>query len=115
MGGGVYTVPCFDCDKIYVGQTGRNFETRLNEHKAAVRLGNLNNACFKHQNDVNHAIDWKNSKLVFKSNELCNRLVVESTLIKTRPNFNNMQSSLTIENLSAKTIIKANQKLLPLD
>ena len=78
-------------------------------------MGQFNNACAKHQRDVNHAIDWNNSEVLYKSNQLSNRLIVECTLIKSRPNFNNMASTLTIENLSAKTILKANPKLQPPD
>ena len=104
-----------ECEKSYIGQSGRSFDVRLNEHKAAVRLEQFNNACAKHQRDVNHAIDWNNSKVLYKSNQLSNRLIVESTLIKTRPNINNMASTLTIENLSAKTILKAHPKLQPPD
>ena len=35
---GVYKLSCPDCNKAYVGQTGRNFITRLNEHKNAFKL-----------------------------------------------------------------------------
>jgi hypothetical protein len=32
---GVYRPSCPDCRKAYIGQTGRNFRTRYNEHKRA--------------------------------------------------------------------------------
>ena len=115
VGGVVYRVPCTNCDEIYVGQTGRNFDVRLKEHKSAVRLGKMNNACAKHSANKNHLIDWKNAKPVYKSGCLSKRLVVESALIKTSPNFNNMASSTTIENLAARSIIKANKGLKPPD
>ena len=113
--GVVYAIPCANCDKQYFGQTGRKFEVRLNEHKAAVRLGHINNACAKHTKDSIHSIDWENAKPVYKSNQLSNRLIVESTLIKSFGNFNNCQSTLTIENLAAQTILKSNPGLLPPD
>jgi len=34
---GVYKLTCPDCNKAYVGQTGRNFLARFNEHKATFR------------------------------------------------------------------------------
>jgi hypothetical protein len=34
---GVYKLTCPDCDKTYVGQTGRDFSTRFHEHKLAFR------------------------------------------------------------------------------
>ena len=115
MGGVVYRVPCLNCNEVYVGQTGRDFEVRLKEHKSAVRLENSNNACAKHSLNNNHMIDWTNAKPVFKSGSLSKRLVVESALIKVCPNFNNMASSITIENLAARSIIKANRGLQPPD
>ena len=115
VGGVVYCVPCSDCGDSYIGQTGREFDIRLNEHKSAVRLKNLNNACAKHVAEYGHSIDWNNAKPIYKSSDLSNRLVVESALIKTFPNFNNMHSSITLENLAAQTIIKFNLGLQPPD
>ena len=37
---GVYKLSCPDCSKAYVGQTGRSFLTRFNEHKAAFKTSN---------------------------------------------------------------------------
>jgi len=39
---GVYMLSCPDCSKAYVGQAGRKFLTRFNEHKAAFRTNNQN-------------------------------------------------------------------------
>ena len=32
----VYKVPCANCDKIYIGETGRKFGVRLQEHRTEV-------------------------------------------------------------------------------
>ena len=29
----IYRIPCTSCDKVYVGETGRNFGVRMNEHR----------------------------------------------------------------------------------
>ena len=34
---GVYRLSCPDCSKAYIGQTGRDFRTRYNEHKRALQ------------------------------------------------------------------------------
>ena len=40
--GVVYRVACVDCNFVYYGQTDRALETRLKEHKRAVRVGDNN-------------------------------------------------------------------------
>lgn len=56
---GVYKVPCEDCQLVYIGEAGRDLDTRIKEHKYAVRTGNNNNAIFKHIENTNHRISWK--------------------------------------------------------
>ena len=112
LSGVVYKINCKDCNLCYVGETGRDLNTRVREHKDSVRLGRTNNACFKHVQNTLHSIDWRGVKALYRSDNLSNRLVVESTLINSIPNFNNMRSTLTIENLAAKIILKANRGLV---
>ena len=83
------------------------------EHKYAVRRGNNNNAMFKHSFNARHDIDWENAKIVYKSDNHFNRLIVESTFIKTQPNYNNMHSTLAIDNLSANIILRSNKSIDP--
>ena len=35
---GRYSIPCNDCDNEYIGQTKRQFGTRLKEHQKAVLI-----------------------------------------------------------------------------
>ena len=74
----VYQIPCQSCDKVYVGETGRLFETRLNEHKKDAekvsqkkytRANRKDSATEKHKSAItnhiaqeNHTIDWKGLK-----------------------------------------------------
>ena len=104
-------MPCSDCDLVYFGETGREFGVRLREHKDAVRRGNNNNACFKHSFEGNHNIDWGNSGILFKSDNWYERLIVESAYISTKPNFNNMRSTLGIDNFSAKIVLNSLPKI----
>jgi len=71
----VYKVPCANCGKTYVGETGRQLEVRLHEHKTEVesktkraftrsqRSASLTkyskSALTDHANQANHTIDWK--------------------------------------------------------
>jgi hypothetical protein len=38
---GVYKLTCQDCNRTYVGQTGRDFHTRYKEHKRAFKYNTL--------------------------------------------------------------------------
>ena len=53
----VYEVPCKDCECSYIGETGRNLQKRLTEHKAAVRKGDRNNGIAVHALDHVHWVD----------------------------------------------------------
>jgi hypothetical protein len=37
---GIYKINCSDCNKYYIGQTGRNFQTRFKEHIQALKSNN---------------------------------------------------------------------------
>jgi len=39
--GNVYKIPCKDCDGIYIGETGRAFQTHLNEHQRDLKSEKL--------------------------------------------------------------------------
>ena len=52
---GVYKLSCPDCSKAYVGQTGRSFLTRFNEHKAAFKTSNQSSNYVKHLTEHTHS------------------------------------------------------------
>ncbi|XP_063971218.1 uncharacterized protein LOC135157942 [Lytechinus pictus] len=61
---GVYKIPC-DCGKVYIGETGRDFDTRLKEHKTHHRRSDWDrSAIAKHAQQENHSIDWDKSHLI---------------------------------------------------
>jgi hypothetical protein len=78
----VYVIPCKGCPSRYVGQTGRNLDVRIREHKNCVRTANENSAVFRHIQNKDHEIDWTSAKFVYNQNSKKKRLIVESTLIK---------------------------------
>ena len=63
---GVYIVPCKDCQLPYIGESGRGYQQRLLEHKRADKNGDNNNALFVHVSEMNHSIDWENTKLIYR-------------------------------------------------
>ena len=106
-GAGVYRVPCKDCTKVYIGETGRDFQVRLGEHKTAVATGKEKNAVFQHLKTKNHPIDWKNAAVLYHSENERSRLVVESTLIKSQETFNNTKGVVSIDNCSSAVILSS--------
>ena len=61
----IYSFPCNDCDNEYIGQTKRQFGTRLKEHQKAVFFCKKeNSALSEHTCLTNHKIVWDKSKII---------------------------------------------------
>ena len=76
--GAVYKVKCSDCQASYIGETGRNLNTRLTEHKRATRNGDVNNHISGHHRLTNHKIDWDSAECLTYSTNYFQRLTLES-------------------------------------
>ena len=58
----VYFIRCGDCEKVYLGQTKRQFCTRLKEHQRAVsNFNNSKSALAEHVCETSHNIAWEDS------------------------------------------------------
>ena len=61
----IYSIPCNDCNQEFIGQTKRQFGTRLKEHQKAVSLSKKDNsALLEHTCQTYHTIAWENSKII---------------------------------------------------
>ena len=59
--GAIYKIPCKDCSNVYVGETGRCFNTRLSEHRRDLKPINL----AKLKDDLNKKkLHWLNIVLI---------------------------------------------------
>ena len=76
--GAVYKIKCCDCQATYIGETGRNLNVRLTEHRRATRNGDLNNNIAEHHLQTNHRIDWDSAECVTYSTNYYQRIVLES-------------------------------------
>ena len=76
--GEVYKIKCSDCQASYIGETGRNLNTRLTEHKRATRNGDANNHISVHQQLTNHNIDWDPAQCLTYSTNYFQRLTLAS-------------------------------------
>ena len=76
--GAVYKIKCCDCQATYIGETGRNLNVRLTEHKRATRNGDINNHIAEHHLQTNHRIDWDSAKCITYCTNYYQRLTLES-------------------------------------
>ena len=79
--GGVYLIPCKNCENVYIGQTGRDIKKKIYEHKYCIRTCNEQSALYNHVLTNNHNIDFDKAKIVIKNSNFINRLMFESFLI----------------------------------
>ena len=76
--GAVYRIKCSDYQATYIGETGRNLTTRLNEYKRATKKGDLNNNIAKHRLQTSHTMDWDSATGVTYSTDTYQRITLES-------------------------------------
>ena len=55
----VYSIPCGDCKKEYLGETKRQFGTRLKEHQKAVSILDSSKSAL-----AEHNIAWNDSEVI---------------------------------------------------
>ena len=85
--GAMYSIPCKDCDKSYIGETKRKFSTRLKEHQKAVeRKHSQKSALAEHCLRSGHMVSWEASKILRTSANWRNRRILEAWEINTRRN-----------------------------
>jgi len=112
---GIYTIPCKDCPKFYIGETGRTFEKRINEHRRDVRYARESNACFIHLRDEGHQLNWKDAKLIHRSSNSYERKIIEALLIRKLPNFNLSAGQWGLDDITSSLVSKAFPRLFDLD
>ncbi|GAA50262.1 hypothetical protein CLF_104301 [Clonorchis sinensis] len=54
----IYRIQCKDCDKRYIGQTGRKLSTRIHEHKLATERHDQFSLISLHKDQEGHEFDW---------------------------------------------------------
>ena len=61
--GVVYEIEC-GCGHSYIGETGRTLNTRIKEHKYAVRRYDPNNGISVHANATMHNMKWEDARII---------------------------------------------------
>ena len=79
--GAAYKIKCSDCRATYIGETGRNLTTRLNENKRATKKRDLNNNIAIHHLKTSHIIDWDSATGLTHSTDHHQRITLEQTTL----------------------------------
>ena len=98
--------PCTKCDKVYIAESGRKFETQLGEHQKdceskaiatyirSVRKQSEStyekSAITDHQNIENHEIDWEGAKIIDREGDWRTRKIKEAIHKRTQPAIMNL-------------------------
>ena len=76
--GAIYKINCSYCQATYIGETSRNLNIRLTEHKRATKNGDKTNHIAEHHRQTKHNIDWDSAKCITYSTNYKQRLTLES-------------------------------------
>ena len=80
------SIPCGDCEKEYLGQTKRQFCTRLKEHQRAVsNLYSSKSALAEHVCKTSHKISWEDSKTLPQTIVMVNDFVWKPGILTLAP------------------------------
>ena len=74
--GCIYCIPCDDCNKIYIGQTGKSLQVRIKKHKYSIRRAQESSAVFLHVRDSSHRINFNNAAIYKRIGDYQNRNIV---------------------------------------
>ena len=85
---GVYSIPCNDCGKPYLGYTNKGLPQRLIQHKRSVRYGQQNSAVFKHVSKENHTMNWNAAQVIYRSSCRFKSQIIEAAAINSFDNIN---------------------------
>ena len=77
----IYQIKCSDCDMFYIGETGRDLDTRVREHRRDVETQKTSNAIFLHKSSKDHSINWQSAKALIKNKDWIERNLIETSLI----------------------------------
>ena len=102
---GVYTIECL-CHQKYIGETRRDLQTRMNEHRRDVKSKNPNSALASHIMDhPDHRILWDSASLIVPEQKNFHRKFYESLLIRSEKRRMNRDLGMEINPILAATLV----------
>ena len=88
QGGVVYKQECGDCDKVYIGETGRRARERKREHEKDVKEMSMKSAISEHCHTFNHRPDFSTFTVIDHEKNWRRRRIKEGLHIMTNRTFN---------------------------
>ena len=77
--GVVYNIPCNECPRTYIGQTGRSLDHRIGEHRRALKNGDVTaSAVAEHVFISGHQMDLSKARVVDAHPHTQTRCLLES-------------------------------------
>jgi len=89
----VYKIDCMNCNSSYVGQTKRQFKTRIKEHRSDINKKNgALSVISDHKLEYNHDMNWDDAVVLDIEPAYTKRIVSEMVHIKRQCKGLNKQS-----------------------
>ncbi|XP_050507982.1 uncharacterized protein LOC126885454 [Diabrotica virgifera virgifera] len=90
----VYSLPCLNCNQIYIGQTSRRLKDRITSHRSDCRLYPDRSALGEHSFNNDHRIDYNNVRVLDRESHAAKRLFLEMVHINKNPNSMNHRTDI---------------------
>ena len=85
--GVVYQIPCSECPKVYIGQSGRTLKQRLSEHRQALQKGDTAaSALAEHVWSTGHQVNLSKAEVIDSHPFVTTRCLLESWHIQRHSN-----------------------------
>ncbi len=82
--GVVYELSCEDCGAVYVGETERRLQIRIDEHRSSVAKSDGKSAISDHTKATGHRIDWDGVRVIDQEQRFFPRKIREAIKIWER-------------------------------
>ena len=94
----MYRLKCNDCEKVYIGETGRTADKRAREHASYARNGRFDmSAAAEHAIFNQHSLDLENPQVIDHETGPVRRRVREEICIYSEKNSMNKDKGLQLD------------------